>query len=186
MSTLVHLPQNTADAIKAIMPQLRECKVHPGEFTRDDIARFRKYAPAVHVAMPTLSDPVISGQSVRVNVRMVVLLTADRVVVDGKKMPVGASAIFMTAAIVQALPKMLLGHGVGKAHNITAKDFTKVDDSRHGNSVWVITWDIPVVEEIENVDGVLPEALYLGVVPEVGLDHVDDYTQILPRAEEGG
>ena len=79
---------------------------------------------------------------------------------------------------------MRLGSGVYRASDIVADNLYGVGDAKQGVAMWAVHWTnkicLPVVKE----DGVLPSALYLSFVPDIGADHEDDY-ELVAGSDDG-
>ena len=177
-NALVMLPELLVAGFKAVMPELRECSVHPGEFTREDIARLRKSAPSLYIATPRISAPDILEDGVGVLVQCAALLCADRLKVQKRIEPFVAAA-HMLSAVFLSLPKMLLGPHISQCDQLVARDFTNVKDTRVSGAVWVLTWSHYVMIETPlTKKGVLPSDLYIGFSPNTGPDHEADYIHI--------
>lgn len=175
MNTLIALATALPTQFKALMPELRECEFHPGEFTREDIANFRKRAPSIHLAIPKITDPEMIGACTRVRVNVVALVCAQRGQFGGEVLEARYAAINMVTAMLGHLPKMQMVEGVSAPEEIFARDFTLVQDKRHGDSIWVLEWSHDVMLDDPTEAGVLPSSLYLSFTPDVGASHIQDY-----------
>ncbi len=170
---------SVVETIKTLMPKLAECKPHPGRFTREELDKFRVKAPSVHVAMPSIREPISSGGQLDCQVKTVLVLTAKNTVgEDLKASDRAAAALNMVAEILIALPTAALGEGIGPAEDIAADNLYGSGDDKQGVAMWAIHWTNSVTLSSKVEAGVLPSELYLSFAPEIGAAHVDDYVQI--------
>jgi len=188
VSALVDMQARVVATIKALMPDLKECKAHPGRFTREELDKFRVKAPSVHVAVPSIRNPSSSGGQVTCEVKTVLVLTAKNTVGTEDKPAANRAdaAMNMVAAILIALPTATLGRGIGPAQDVAADNLYGSADSKTGVAMWAVHWTNTVTIAPDLIDGVLPTELYLGFAPDIGSGHEDDYILLNPQAGTGG
>ncbi len=179
MSALVNMQAKVVATIAALMPKLKECKPHPGRFTREELEKFRVKSPSVHVAVPSIRNPSSSGGVLQCSVKTVLVLTAKNTVDENDKaFSRSESAMNMVAAILLALPTATLGAGIGACEDIAADNLYGSGDDKQGVAMWAIHWNNTVTLSSPVEEGVLPSELYLGFAPEIGTGHEDDYVRI--------
>lgn len=179
MSALVDMQGKVVATIAALMPDLKECKPHPGRFTREELDKFRVKSPSVHVAVPSIRNPSSSGGVLQCSVKTVLVLTAKNTVdADDKAFNRADAAMNMVAAILLALPSATLGAGIGPCEDISADNLYGSSDDKQGVAMWAIHWNNTVTLSPKVEEGVLPSELYLGFAPDIGTGHEEDYTQI--------
>lgn len=184
MSELIAMQGKVVAAISALMPELEECKAHPGRFTREELEKFRVKSPSVHVAIPALRDPVSSDGNVQCSVKTVLVLTAKNTVDDADvALSRSEAALNMVAAIMGMLPTALLGKGVGPAQDIAADNLYGSADEKQGIAMWAVHWTNIVTLTSKVEDRVLPTELYLGFAPDIGTGHEADYVQLAAKYE---
>ena len=184
MSALIQMQSNIVATIKRILPELEECKPHPGRFTREELEKFRVKSPSAHVALPSIRNPSSSGGVLQCSVKTVMVLTAKNTVGDGNKsLSRSEAALNMVAAILVALPTATLGAGVGPAEDIVADNLYNGGDSKQGVAMWAIHWTNTVTLASKTEDGVLPSELYLGFAPDIGTGHEGDYILLASSPE---
>lgn len=185
MSALNTMQANVVEVIATLLPDLAECKAHPGRFTREELEKFVVKSPSVHVALPSVRNPMSSGGVLTCSVKTVIVLTAKNAVgKDGKALPRAAAALNMVSAILLALPTALLGSGVGPAEDIVADNLYSGGDTKQGVAMWAIHWNNTVTLSPEVEAGVMPSELYLGFAPEIGAGHEGAYIQINGGADD--
>lgn len=187
MSALVNMQSKVVATIAALMPELKECKAHPGRFTREELAKFGVMSPSVHVAMPSVKNPRSSGGVLDCSVKTVLVLTAKNTVDENNKpLSRAEAALNMVAVILSALPTATLGAGISPCEDISADNLYGSGDSKQGVAMWAIHWNNTVRLSVPTEDGVLPSRLYLGFAPDIGTGHEDGYTLAASYFKDGG
>lgn len=187
MSALVEMQAKVVATVKALMPDLKECKAHPGRFTRQELEKFSVRSPSVHVAIPSIRNPSSSDGQLECSVKTVLVLTAKNTVGENNKaVNRSDAALNMVAAILAALPTATLGAGIGPTEDIAADNLYDGGDNKQGVAMWAIHWTNTIILSAKIEDGVLPTELYLGFVPDIGTGREADYVLLNKPAQNGG
>jgi hypothetical protein len=180
MSEMTHdiLLQAICDQLKTAMPKLREALPHGGDFTANEIKRFSAAAPGIRVSCLAYTDPTrVSGGLIDYTLKMTaVIYTIDRV---GLKRSEAAAAI-ARQCLLEICDSDWGLEWVHPALPADARTLYAPSLDRQGLALWQVRWDQKVRLNAEAASGVLPAALYVGIAPDVGPDHIDDYTQVVP------
>ena len=171
---LAELPRRVADGIATVLPDLRQCAAHEARFTLSEIERGKFPAPAVRVvALDVRPEVELAGSVYGVRVAM----AAYAVTENRKGLPRDVAAMAMIQAMWRRTVNARWGLAcAGPAERLAAQNLSSSATAKAGIALWALTWSQPLAfdwTEIE--DGVVPPALYLGVAPDIGADHEDDY-----------
>ena len=105
MSALLDMQAAIVSAIDTLLPELNECKAHPGRFTREELAKFRAKAPSVHVALSSVRDPQLVDGDVVCEVKTIIVICAKNTVVDNKAINRSDAAVNIVTAILAEAPR---------------------------------------------------------------------------------
>jgi hypothetical protein len=99
-----------------------------------------------------------------------------------KDMP-GLAKEVSVSNIVSVLVAWLPSRRFGKTHpaqKVTAQNFYSGTIDKTGVAIWAVTWrqTIRMSEEDLVEDGIIPTDVYVGVTPDVGPPHIDDYVEV--------
>jgi len=185
MSVLLNLRAAVIAAITAQLPKGWDVGGHLGRFTANDLTKFITLAPAVRVAVLGLTDPKPQdGDAVEWRVKIgVFVVTKDQ----GKAL----AREEIAAAAVETIVLNAFGSrwgmgaaGVRPAEAATAQTIFNDDTLRQGIALWAIDWSQPVVLEKNEAAEINPlKELWVGIAPDIGAAHVDDYIGPFPPAE---
>ncbi len=168
------LPTAIALALKAVLPELRDCKAIAGRFNLDDLKDQSIAAPAVLVSLIKWGQA--SGRSGQTQYR------AQIVAFIVTKDTMGLQRDVAAVNIAQAITALADGNtwgleACGPAEAIGFETLVTAAARKLASSLAVVTWTQPFVLTGEAISVITPE-LYLGIAPEIGIPHVDDYIQI--------
>lgn len=168
------LPTAIALAIKTALPDLRDCKAIAGRFNLDDLKDQSIAAPAVLVSLIKWGQA--SGRSGQTQYR------AQIVAFIVTKDTMGLQRDVAAVNIAQAVTALVDGNtwgleACGPAEAIGFETLVTAAARKLASSLAVVTWTQPFVLTGEAISAITP-ALYLGISPEVGVGHEDDYNQI--------
>lgn len=166
------------------LPDLKECSVHDGRFTADEVRRWAIRTPAVRLACLGLASVGDSGDE---RSEPVLQLAAMVVTRDGAGMPRGKSARNLVDCLVSRVPRERWGlTGVGPAGNLRADNLYSGKIDKFGVALWAVLWRqtlrLPEAGDSEDCPPV-PTELYLGESPEIGTGHESDYHRVLPEED---
>ena len=170
---LAALPGCAADSIRAVLPQLRDCRGIAGRLNLDEIKRRGINAPAVLVSrLGARQSQAYAGplQVFRVNMAAFVV-TRDAV---GLAREDAAQAI--TGTLLRLIPENTWRQiGVGPAEKVAEQALATTDTEKNAISLWAVTWEQDVtLQGPPEPDEIVPE-LYLGQSPAIGAAHEADY-----------
>lgn len=168
--------------IGAAFPALKTCEKHPGKFDADEIKRQAVRTPAIFVSclgVADLSDPG-TEQSDATLILAAFILTAS---VPG--LTRDDAARNMAEALLIQVPRARWGlTGAGQAKSVRADNLYSGEIATKGVALWAVVWrqQVRMGTSIWDGTGPVPTQLYLGIAPEIGLAHVDDYVpvEVLP------
>lgn len=175
MSALLTLRQAVIDQLKPALGAGWDVAGHLGRFSANDLSAFLLKAPAVRVAVLNFEASAIQadGDALDGTVRLgIYVVTKDQ----GSRL--GREEIAVAA--VETI--MLIAFGsrwglplVRPAGAPTAQTIFSADTLAKGVALWAIDLPQPIV--IERPEGELNplSELYLGIAPNIGPAHVDDY-----------
>lgn len=183
MSQLLQLRAAIIDKIKVALPGFG-VEGHFGRFSGAELSRFLTSAPAVRVAILGLSDSAegVDEGDLDTVVRVgIYIVTKD-----------GALKASRDAAVCAAAEKLVM-LAVGQrwglpfcrpARPATAQNLYSEDTLNKGVALWAIDLPQPIrlcADDDGGAGDPLTE-LYIGLAPNIGADHVDDYVGPIPGA----
>ena len=174
---LTDLPRAVADDLKVLLPGLRQCDAITGRFNLERLKAEAVQAPAVLVSLLELAQKSgWAGPHHGFEASMAAfVVTTERM----GALPRDQAAANMTALIGAHVPDRRWGIAeCGEAGNVRAQPIVNAGMEKSRASLWAVTWVQPLV--LEPLPGTVPAdlTLYLGIAPEIGAGHEDDYEQI--------
>lgn len=176
-ATPLNIQRAAIEAVKAAIPTLATCAQYAGEFSGGELSRASVQSPAVLVACLgiTRDSGVDCGQ-----VDWMCRFTAYCMVRHaGGRWPRAEGALELAALVLAAVDgsrfKFLTGvwpAKVTRLDNLYAEAFDK-----SGVALWAVTWEQKTrlgSDEWAESESV-PTSLYIGIAPEIGAAHEDDY-----------
>lgn len=182
MSVLLNLRAAIITDIAKLLPKPWNVDGHLGRFTANDLTKFITVAPAVRVAVLSLTDPKPQdGDAVEWRVKIgVFVVTRDQAKTLARE-EIAAAAV--ETIVVNAFGSRwgMGAAGVKPAEAATAQTIFNDDTLRHGVALWAIDWSQPVVLSREEAAEFNPlKELWVGIAPEIGAAHRDAYIGPFP------
>lgn len=181
-------PKELRDAIieqiRTWLPGLRHVASHPGRFSKDEISRAAFATPAAFVGTLKLGDGNPDGDNgVWYPVTLVIYIAAK----NSAGLPAHEACLNMTTDLLRRIPFSTWGleGDIEPAPPATAENLYTGGDRNHGLNLWAVTFLQQIrlscvsLEESE----FLPEEVYVGIAPEIGEPHVEDYERVHPPEE---
>lgn len=185
MSQLIELRAAVVAGLTAVLPRTFKVEGHLGRFTADDLNQFLTIAPAVKVAILGLKDGASAGDDGG-DLDCRVQLAAYVVTKD----ETAAARDVVALAAVETIACVALGNRWGlpfafAALPAGAQNLTNSDALKRGRALWAVEIGQPIrLWSPEDGDaGATLRQMYVGVAPEIGLAHVDDYVGPIPATE---
>lgn len=169
--------QEIATHIESEIDGFASVAVYPGVFSANELKRVSARCPAARVAIHDVqqAQPVSGGEvDVTCAVSVAVLAAAKA----------GAPRERIALELVDALLVLLAGgsrFGCDYAHpptKVSATNHFSPQVSRDGIQLWEVRWQQAIRIGQPEDDGFALVTGYIGQAPEVGVDHVDDYTEV--------
>jgi len=179
MSRLIDAQSAVVAAIKRVLPALKTCEAHPGRFTLEELKAFAAKAPSAHVAMPNVRSIRRQGDAIMVEVKFVGVVTARDTVVESVGLSRDEAVVNMITALIAELPRGTFGLGISAPSDLRCDNLYDSGDRSKGVAMWAIHWTSTVQWLADTDDGILPSALYFGIAPNIGEEHINDYTEIV-------
>lgn len=163
--------------LKEVFPGLKACEVHPGRFDEPELKRTATRTPALFVACIGVGkiEPVETEQ-----VDVDLLLGAFVVTASTPALPRDAAARNLVEAILLMLPTERWGlAGCGEAKEAHAENLYGSGSDAQGVALWAVGWRQKLrLGTSVWAGGTLPAQLYLGITPDIGAAHVNDYVAV--------
>jgi hypothetical protein len=174
---LAALPDRVADAIKAVLPDLADCRGIAGRLDTDALKRQGARAPAVLVSRLRLTqEPAFAGPVQTYTLQMAAfVLTRD---VPGLLRSTSEGVI--TQALLALVPDSTWGAAsvLGPARQVVAEPVVTTATEAAGIGLCAVTWaHIIVFAGPPEAPAIVPE-LYLGQAPLIGAANLDAYDRI--------
>ncbi|MDQ7091758.1 MAG: DUF1834 family protein [Methylococcales bacterium] len=161
------------------LPALRRCEVHGGRFDLKELRRVATKTPAVFISL--LAAPEI--KIVATGERDITLLIGVHIVTSDKpRLPRNVSVINILQALLLLIPINDWGlKKIDPPESINAQNLYSGDVDKHGIAMWAISFKqtVRLGCDLYLEDGVIPTEIYWSESPKIGVDHKDDYEQIV-------
>lgn len=165
-----------AEKIAAQLPGLRTAEGFSGRLDLEVIKQRGIAAPAVLVSWYGAKiDRTSAGPHNFYRIDM----TAFVITKDALGLDRHAAAATIVQALLELLPDHRWGEaGLGNMSDIAAHSLNTPDIQRAGVALWAVTWrqEVAFTAVPEAID--VPLRLYVGMAPEIGRAHEDDYELI--------
>ena len=170
--------------IRSMMPNLGECRPHPGRFDLEELKRVSAKTPAVYVACLGVSGATdAGGDDAMVDAGLAMAIYV--VTTDRQGLPRDVAVL----NIVEALSLALVGNrfgvaDVGVPSEIKGQNLYAGNVDRIGVAMWGLSWKQSVRLKAESSEfgdtenPVLPTEIYAGFTPDVGIGNESDYVQV--------
>jgi phage gp37-like protein len=182
MMTLNELTEAICTTIKTWLPELKTCTPHGGRFDGKEIARVSGRAPAVFVAVLSTGKGIEVGngqQDVPVTFAAYVAAT------DQRKLARAQAALNMVEGLVSRIYQQNWGFPdrVYAAKPAASRNLYSGIIAQKGVALWAVTWPqtVRLGEDVYRTEFPMPSELYLGMAPDIGEGHEDDYRLIAGR-----
>ncbi len=179
--------QDVLDAIVSgihtALPELYQCKSHPGRFTLDELRSFAVATPAVLVSLIGISKSVPVGDGTR---DATVVFSAFVITSDQPPLLRDEASRNIVEALCSLIPQNRWQHEcVHPAGEVTGTNQYSGELRQRGVSIWAVRWDqeVRIGQPFWNDAGVLPPELYVGIDPDVGSAHEGNYTLMEPASD---
>lgn len=184
MSRLLDLRERIVEAIKARLPTW-DVAGHLGRFRAADLTSFLTKAPAVRVAVLGFSDPLLEEDGlIRVRAKLgVYIATKDQ----GAKLSRDEAGV----AAAEAISLLVAGSRFGVTYVRDAaapsgQNLFSDETLKLGVALWALDWDQEVLLDAQPdaQEGDPLKALFIGLSPDIGPGHEDDYIGPIPEAAD--
>lgn len=187
MSQLLQLRQAVIERIGTLLPTFK-VEGHLGRFNAAELTRFLIAAPAVRVAVLNLKDAVETGDETESEIDCTAVLAIYVVTKDG------ASKLSRDEAAVAAVERIILG-AIGQRWGLvfckpaepgSAQNLYSEETLSKGTALWGIEIQQPLRLRLQAPGEAIDflKELFIGIAPEVGPPHLDDYIGPLPAPAE--
>lgn len=173
---LAALPGCAAESIRAVLPQLRDCRGIAGRLNLDEVKRRGINAPAVLVSrLGARQVQALAGPLHVFEVSMAAFVVTR----DAVGLPREDAAQAITAALLRLVPENTWRQvGVGPAEKVAEQALATTDTEKSAISLWAVTWVQNVTLQDRPAPGEIAPELYLGQAPLIGAAHEADYERI--------
>lgn len=176
-SLLADLPDLIAKRIRAVMPELAQCKGMSGKFDAEQVKRLGVSCPAVLVSrLRTVQDKSYAGPHITYGVEMAAFVICK----DG----LGAGRHEMSGRIAQTLLTLIPNCSWGQPDDIDGATgvqelplTTKATDEL-GMAIVAVTWSHVIAITTLPLDEVISPEVYLGIAPLIGAANEEFYELI--------
>jgi hypothetical protein len=166
------------DELSAKHPDLRQCELHPGDLGEHEIKSIAPHCPAILISLGLVKPFEDMGDNTRNYplVPVIYIITRDEP---------GLTRFEVAVTLVQSVLEIVHDNhfkvkGVSAPTELSAKNLFTGQVDREQVSLWAIrfTQKLRVGTSLIDDSGVLPKDLYIGISPEIGQKHEDDYVQV--------
>ncbi len=187
MATPIGIQKAAVEALTTALPGLGTCALYAGEFSGGEISRSSVTAPAALVAClgVTREGAVECGQA-DWRCRFTVYCMTRHA---GGRSPRAAEALELAESAVAAIEGNRFGlTGLFPAQVVRMDNLYAESFDRAGVALWAVTWEQVARLGADEwaAEGTRPESLYVGIAPEVGLPHKDDYELVYAEEHPDG
>jgi len=169
---LPKLPQIIADAMCERLPDLGECKPHPGRFDAAEVKRMSARAPAVRISLLGIKPAKAGNHAIN--------LAAFIVTNDQRGLDRNDAALAIAASVVRRVRGTAWGNEVliGEASEPTAQNLYSANADKSGFAIWAVNWTHEFRFGDTQPEPCVLKELYIGIAPKIGAAHEDDYIRI--------
>jgi hypothetical protein len=185
MATPRAIQQAATEAIHAAISSLATCAIYAGEFSGGELSRASVQSPAVLVAClgGTRERDVDCGE-VDWKLRYTAYCMARNATGRGTRS-------IDCLALAESVISVIDGARFGLTGLFPAK-CTRLDNmyaeafDKGGVALWAVTWEqvARLGADEWSSDGIAVSEVYLGIAPDIGAAHEDDYRQVYPESED--
>ncbi|KQI67002.1 hypothetical protein AN189_17910 [Loktanella sp. 3ANDIMAR09] len=173
---LQELPEAVAARLKEVLPATRTCKGITGRFNLERLKSDAIQTPAVLVSILDIKQAdTAAGAFHTFDLAMAAfIVTKDALGLDRD-----AAAAAMMGALATAVPDRRWGRpDCGQARNVRGQSVVTAGWQKSAASLWAVTWTQPCTFDPAVEDAPLGVDLYVGQSPDIGADHINEYTRI--------
>lgn len=171
------LPAAVAEVVHAALPGLRDCRGMAGRLNVDQVRQMGIKTPAVLISrLRARQDATFGGPHRTFRLQMAAFILC--------KDELGLQRDLAAANIAQVLLNLIPDHQWGlidhamPAETVAEEPLVSIEANKQGLALTAITWDqVVALSPFPAPEPITPE-LYLGLAPDIGADHVDDYQRI--------
>ncbi len=179
---LASMPRAAADRFRQFFPDLAECAPHEARLTIEEIRNAKIKAPAIRVVMMDIrprKDAYASGPAAFYDIAMAAFVITKNL----RGLPREDACLNICEGVMRALIGQQLGiEDLGEAEAIHLRNLNDSLTRARGLALAAVVWTQPVMlAEAPSDPGPLPASIYVGVDPEIGADHEDDYVLVSDR-----
>jgi phage gp37-like protein len=185
VTTPTQLQRAAVAHLKTALPGLRTCDLYAGEFSGGELSRGSLVAPAVLVAClgATRGSEHGNGEYDFLCRYSAYCLTRHA----GGRNERGMDALELAEGVLAEVEGARFGQtGCSKASVTRLDNLYGAEFDRAGVALWAVTWEqrVRLGADIWAEEGVLPKSLYVGIAPEIGIPHEEDYTLVGDYGDE--
>ena len=165
-------------AVKGRLPSLRQCDIHGGRFDGEELKRRAARTPAVLIVCLGADKITPSDTGAR---DLHLALTAFIITRDTPKLTRQSAAMTIAETVIDLVTDNRFTEGAFPAERVKMQNLYAGPIDRHGVALWAVSWvqrlrtGAPAADQ----DGKIPEYLYVGISPDTGRDHIDDYVEVV-------
>lgn len=171
--------------LNARLPHLKTCELHGGRFNVEELKRLGRQAPALFLS--ALAAPANTG--VGDGRRQIALqLTAFVLASDQRGLPRDVAVLNLVEAVMMTLPQQTWGLPesdtplrCGFPERISAQNLYSGSLDKVKSALWGVSWrqSVMVGNPAWETGAALAKELYVGIEPETGAPHKEDYEQLV-------
>lgn len=160
------------------LPKLQQCELHPGDVNEHELKRIALHCPAVLISLGMVkpSEDVGDGQRDWPLLPVIYIISKDE-----PRLGRFETAINLTQSILERITGNNFNiEGVGSPSELGAKNLFTGEIDRQKISMWAIrfTQKMRIGSSMFDSEGEVPSQLYVGIAPEIGAAHEQDYIEI--------
>lgn len=164
--------------LRASFTALKTCETHPGRFDEDELKRISGRAPAMYAAclgVPRFENPG-TEQADEDALWGIFCVTGNAPDLTRDE---AARNLAEAVALLVQNERWGLAH-TGEAREIKAENLYSGKLSSAGTAIWAVVWrqKIRLGDSVWDGEGVFPSHLYVGLSPDIGEAHIDDYVEV--------
>ncbi|MBF0445090.1 MAG: hypothetical protein HQL68_05830 [Magnetococcales bacterium] len=175
---ITNLLQTIVDNLHSVMPDLQDCKTHKGRFVAADLKNLSARTPAIRVALLGIpkTDSDGAGRPYATLKLVAYIITANT-----RELSSEVAAINLVEALTVHLHDQNWGQiNLGIPTNTHAQNLFSSSIGNTRVALWGVSWEQDIyLQSSVDEEGVLPQAVYLGIDPEIGSGHEDDYDEVV-------
>jgi hypothetical protein len=175
---LVNFLNKVKADLQAAFPAVRSIELHSGDVNAAEVQRLAPSSPTLLISIGSIGESESVGDGTELLPLTVVVYVMTK---DQPRLSRFEAALNLVESLHERVNDNNFDFdGARTAKNIAAKNLFSGDIERQKVALWAVRWtqNVLVGESLFDDDGVVPTDLYVGITPDIGPGHEQDYVKV--------